>query len=100
MVFCERSRELCPWGSLQGTVEVGGQWERELVWDESTGGRSQEVALKGTSVPSKNRKWWGREPDGNCLSTAGAEAALLCSVALGMRGWRVGRIRGCLRKPD
>lgn len=38
----------------------------ELVWDESTGGRSQEVALEGTSVPSKNRKWWGREPDGNC----------------------------------
>ena len=38
----------------------------ELVWDESTGGRSQEVALEGMSVPSKNRKWWGREPDGSC----------------------------------
>ena len=88
-------------GASAGHCRSEGSGNMELVWDESTGGRSQEVVLEGTSVQSKNKGSGGVESLMGVLSLPQlAQRQPFCAVRHWGGGGGGGTDKGCLRKPD
>ena len=68
-------------GASAGHCRSEGRGNVELVWDESTGGRSREVVPEGPSVQSKNRGSGGVESLMGVLSLAQlAQRQPFCAV--------------------